>query len=827
MDELLRLLAGWRGVTVEPGTELQWELAGFPAGGLGLLVLLGCAAILFLIVAVYRRDAARLSVRQRCTLGALRALAVFAAVALLLEPNLVAVERQTRPGHTILLLDVSQSMTQPDAFRRSELQALVDGWREVGVASPAGSSRIELAKALLAHGDGELVRKLAARNSAQLYGYATGIESLPLRAAPPAQAAANDPPPAAAAPQLDIAAIVADGRSTDLGAALRSALDRSRGVEVAGVVILGDGRRTAGPQGAEIARLLAQRKVPHTLVLGVGDPSETQAVAMVRLDAPEKVFQKDPFQLQSAITTQGYDAIEVQARLVRIDANGVETEVASQRVALPAGRAEVAVAWPGLTVETAGRFVYRAEVVPPAGETPTAERHARTAPVEVLEERVRVLLLAGGSSHEFQILRNLLIRDKTIDVSCWLQSADPNFPQDGDEGVRIEELPNTREQFDPYDVLILVDPDPLRLPQSFCTLLVQHVVEGGAGLWWVSGEKHSLEAIRPGSPTRELADLLPIEPDVEFIERNVQGLGRAFPREWPLQLAPEGDAGVAAKLSRLVDGKDDNRVLWNRLPGMHFWFQVRRAKPVATVIAEHTNPELVRNGKHMPMVAVQNVGAGRVLWNGSDETYRWRSIRPEAYERFWVRGIRYLFEGRIHAGNSRLVLSVDTDRVELGDAVTLGAIAKTETQQPLVQDGFEVAVERDGTPTEPLVLRPVEGAPGSYELRWRPPQLGNFRVRPMQRGARNAEVGFQVVPARVEREGPVDRAELAAIAAVAGGELLERPADLLAALDRLPSRTVVDTLRTQHPLWDGWFTVAFLVTVLAAEWLLRKRYNLL
>ena len=260
---------------------------------------------------------------------------------------------------------------------------------------------------------------------------------------------------------------------------------------------------------------------------------------------------------------------------------------------------------------------------------------------------------------------------------------------------------------------------------------------------------------------------------------------------------------------------------------MHFWFQVRRAKPVATVIAEHTNPELARGGKNMPMVAVQNVGAGRVLWNGSDETYRWRSIRPHAYERFWVKGIRYLFEGRIQSGNSRLSLTVDADRIDLGEAVTIAAQAKTETLQPLVAERYEVVVERDGVPGETLALTPVEAVPGAYELRWRPTELGNYRIRPAQRVGRAVEVGLQVVPARVERRGPMDRAELAAIAAAPGGELFETPEALLGALDRVPARTVIDTIRTPHALWDGWFTVLFVVAVLAIEWILRKRFNLL
>jgi len=112
-------------------------------------------------------------------------------------------------------------------------------------------------------------------------------------------------------------------------------------------------------------------------------------------------------------------------------------------------------------------------------------------------------------------------------------------------------------------------------------------------------------------------------------------------------------------------------------------------------------------------------------------------------------------------------------------------------------------------------------------LQYRPTQLGSYRIRPLQKIGKPIELGFQVIAAQIERQGPMDRAELAAIAAATGGELLDTPAQLLAALERIPSRTAIDTFRTPHAIWDGWVTIAFILVVLSLEWLLRKRFNLL
>ncbi|MGE3173344.1 MAG: hypothetical protein AB7O97_12020 [Planctomycetota bacterium] len=833
-QDLLRLLASWKGVAVEPGAELQFEFSSFPGGGLGLLVLLGLVLLLAFAGFVYRRDGKTLRPWQRLLLGALRAIALLAAALVLLEPNLVSVKRETRPGTTILLVDTSQSMKQRDAFRREAVQPLATGWRELGVDAPAGATRAELLRALLAHDDGALVRSLGSRNEVQLYGYAAGLEPLPLLAEP--AAAPVDAPNGAAQdatappPRLDLAQLQSDGRHTDLGGALRAAFEKSRNAQIAAVVILGDGRRTAGPQGAEIARMLNQRKVPHTFVLGIGDPSETQTVGIGRFEAPEKVFQKDPFEMRATVEQQGYDPMQVTVQLIRTDESGADSVVRSQQVAVGGGVTETEVSWSDLTSGEAGRFVYRVEVTPPDGEPSLPERHRKSQVVEVLGERTRVLLLAGGSNHEFQILRFLLVRDKTIDVTCWLQSADENFPQDGDEDVRIDALPQELTDFEPYDVAILIDPNPSKLTPAFCDNLRRHVIENGCGLWWVAGEKYSLEAFRAAAVTKPLIELLPVLPDVSYAESVANiGLGLAHTRAFPYELTLEGEDGVAGKVARIAETREQSRELWSRLPGFHLAFPVRDVKPAATIIAEHPSaePRLRRQGRGMPLVVTQFVGAGRVLWSGMDETYRWRSIFEDAYNRFWVKGIRFLFEGRIHAGNSRLKLLISDDKIELGDSLTVVVEARDELLHPLVAQSVELEFECAGAATETVRLPPVEEVPGSFQTQLRPERTGTCRLRAAGFGGKPVEVEFQVVPAQIEREGPVDRAELAAVAAAAGGTLLDTPQQLLAVVQDVPSRSATDTFRTPHAIWDGWATVVVLLSALALEWLLRKRFNLL
>jgi len=831
MQQLLKWLADLKGIQVEPGAELRLELTSFPSGGLALLVLLGIVLALYMIVHAYRRDG-NLSRGQRGTLAAMRGLAVLLALVVVLEPNLVAVKKDRREGHTIILLDLSQSMGHRDAFRHPDVQGLAASWQKVGVDSAAGARRIDLARALLSHEDYQLIKKLNEKNKVLLYGFGSGIDVLPLQATeqtpdpedPKKQDNTTEQARAPPLPDLDDKDVKDPKRKySNLGGAVRAALDRSRNAQVAAVIVLSDGRRNLGAQGSEVARFLAQRKVDHTFIVGVGDPSEAQTVEVTRIEAPEKAFQKDPFKIRGTVVSEGYDQQPLVVRLVQVADTGKSTTVLQSRsIDIGGNTPKIDIEFENLKSDKAGVFTYRVEVEPPTGEPANPERHGKQARVELLDEQTKVLLIAGSPLHEYQILRNLLTRDRTIELSCWLLSADKDFPQDGN--VSLKELPKDRKELDPYDAFIFMDPDSSKLERDWCQMVAQQIQDNGAGLWWVCGEKFTLDAMLATASTQPLVDLLPVMMNEEKANELLK-LGYAFPQPWPYQLTPEGEDFKACRLTEA--SKAENAELWRQLPGWHFAFPVHKPKPAAHVLVDTDHPRLRLTDGPMPLISTQFVGAGRVLCNATDETYRWRSLYEHEYNRFWVKGIRYLFEGRLKAGNSRLRISVSADKVELGEAVKITADVKDDAYQPLIAETYEVQLQRSDQSSETRQLKAVDGVPGQFELMDRPTRTGFFTVMPTTKQQVPVEVSFQVVAAAVEREGPVDLAELEAIARTRNGKLLKLADELHAAIDSVPSRTTIETFRTPHAVWDSWVTIASILTLLTIEWWLRKRWNLL
>src|SRR5262249_6409219 len=199
----------------------------------------------------------------------------------------------------------------------------------------------------------------------------------------------------------------------------------------------------------------------------------------------------------------------------------------------------------------------------------------------------------------------------------------------------------------------------------------------------------------------------------------------------------------------------------------------------------------------------------------------------EAYQRHWVKGLRYLWEGKLAAGNTRFKIRLSGDKVELGEPVRITIDAQDESFRPLVQGSLDLKVRKDNGPAELLKIGAVAEAPGRFELLWQPPAVGFYRLGHAAEIGKDVEGTLQGVPAAIEKEGPVDLQELGAIAQAPGAKLLRTPQELLDAAGKVPSLTATDVFKTPHSIWDSWATIAWVLLWLALEWWFRKRSNLL
>ncbi|HUT37219.1 MAG TPA: vWA domain-containing protein [Planctomycetota bacterium] len=814
-------------------TEFVWTHA--PASWSVFVLLALVAGLVYLVYSLYRREMKTCRPGVKAFLAVVRIAVLLVLVVVFMGPALAISLRRTVEPYVVLLLDESLSMGIQDHYD-AETSAKVAG--AVGLSEETlrerAPSRAELVDALLGKDEGKFLKELRKRGRVRVMTFSDSLkvrEALGLASEP----VAETPEAAALARGEPVPPLVPSGASTDLARAVRESLASLAGSPVAGIVMVTDGQNTGGSDPLAAAELAAHQRVP-LLPVGVGDPRNPQNLRVADVWAPETAFAGDPFQLQARLHAEGMGAAAVTAEFVERKAAGTEEAPAQETVLerkqvtfqgepsapLGAGPAQANVSFRH-TPKVPGQFIYTVRVAPEPNELLKGDNE-RSITVRVVSEQARVLLIAGSPTWDFHPLRTLLIRDKTINVSCWLQSIDPDMQQDGD--TVIEKLPDKPEELFKYDVLLFLDPDPLEFNEAWMEALRKFVGDHAGGLLWQAGPKYTVRFLT-AHRTREVRTLLPVRLG-DFTEADLRLLSETHTRPWPARVTA---AGTDHPL--LVFDKDPqvNAQIWEAMPGIYWSFPSHGVKPGTTTLLEHGDPRLRVKEEWRPLLVASQYGAGRCLYLGFNSTWRWRKLGERYFDQFWVQAVRYLVEGRLMGGKRRGRIETDRDLFTTGSRVPVAATLYTPAFEPLALPTVPLLVRgQPGTPPLEAELRLVPNRPGHYEGAFVVSQLG---INEIEIALRDDPSGKPVLVTkqitvetpRVEFADPrLNRALLADMAERSKGRYFGMDeADQVASA--IPDRreTIIVREKPQN-LWDTTRLLGLLALLLTIEWAVRK-YN--
>ena len=807
-------------------TELRRVPQGWYAVGAIALAVLVC----WTAIGMYRREGRMgASLRLRLVMAGLRCGVLVTLAAILLEPVRVRILRRWIESFTLVLVDTSASMDLVDRYRDSETLGRVQSLMNDGALESA--RRIDVAENIMRAGDKGFLPELAANNSVKLYTFdddAQPVMSLAAegRMGEPEQSpeeSRQEPGRAKAKEPALPEGFEAAGPATNVDKALRQAVETLGTAPIAGVVVLTDGGINAGGTAEEIARYAKERRVPLHLV-GIGDPATPRNVRVTEILAPENALQKDPFAITATFSTEGVEGerLRVELHEQNLSGAGEARVVANRDVLVKPGGAVEAVTF-DRQPEAIGRYAYTVHV-PALPDESIADDNSRQATVNVVDASTRTLVIAGEPSWTYRYLTTLLQRDDTIDVSCWLQSADMTAVRDGD--TIIDHLPSTAEELFAYDVIILLDPEKADLDQEWATLVDQWVTKLGGGLLYSAGRPHTPDFVRDPQ-FKALIDLFPVslDPEADLI---LNQIGH-YQTTASSGLVPPESAGHP--ILRATDNPEADMAAWQRQTEVFWHYPVLREKPVATVLLRHANQRM-RNtyGGHV-LAAVQYAGSGRTGFLGFDGTWRWRRFGQEWFERFWVQTIRFLAEGKLLGGKGRGALLVDKDRPSLGDAVVVSARLLDERYEPLREERIPGWYEVEGDRRE-FSLQANLQRPGWFEGRFVPDRAGRYRISISPPGMTETESGLErdIMVSRPNLEivqPQLHKGRLQLLAEQTNGRYWEvdQAAELAKAI---PDRHETVQIRSRPvTLWDNGAVLGLLVGLLGLEWTLRKWNRLL
>ena len=736
--------------------------AGVPPWFVTLLAAAATAAAYL----AYARTAAPLSAARRATLTALRLATLLLLLLFLLEP--VASAPRPAPAAVVpVLLDDSRSMRLPDGR--------------------SGRRRIDRAAALLRE---EVLPALTGRFDVDLVtfdGLQTGI----------------DPD----APDVDPATVAPVAPASDLPAALRALAGRYAGRTVAGVVLLSDGGDTSG---LDLSRAVDRAAGP-VYAIGVGLDGPLPDREVTNLTVGDAGVAGSVVELGAEVVVRG--GLQ-DAGVVRLFEDGRLLDVRRVRSAGDGVPARVVFrVSPGAAAPT--RYTVEAAAHPAEA---VVENNRRSLLVQPPGRPRRLLMIEGAPGHEHSFLKRAWLADAGFAVDAVVRkgrNADgrDTFYVQGDPGrtaALATGFPHDRAALFRYDALVLANVEGGFFRPAQLQLAAAFVAERGGGLLLLGSTALTGAGLRGSA----LEPLLPLE--LSARGRPVSAAGR-FTNRNRLLLTEEG---ARHPVMQLAPTSAETRERWRAAPTLAGSTPLGAARPGASVLARVGRPE----GGSSPLIAVQRYGRGRSMVFAGEAAWRWKMLLPagsRTYDTFWGQAARWL------AGPApeRLTLSIAPGRAP-GDAAEIGLQVLDAEHRPQTDARPIIEVTTPAGAVRTLDARLADAGMGRYAARLRTAADGVYRVE--------ARAGPDLAPATtwflaggsdVEFTSPWSNGHvLERLAAATGGRLL-----LAGELQALPG-----LLRAAAPapapgvraLWHGAWSFFLVLTLLVAEWSLRRAWGL-
>lgn len=770
----------------------------------------------------------------RICLASLRGGVLLILALLISGPQLVLPNERIEKDWVVVMADRSTSMTIAD------------------VEGPQPTTRdAQLRTMLDAHAG--LFSDLAARRNVLFTGF--DLQSFDLQVTPAT---------ATAPLAVDIGAPT--GTRTLISQSIEQALGRLAARPVAAFILFSDGASPDQPTRT-LLRQLEARRIP-VFTVPLGNPDSPADLALTRVDAPPAAFIGDKIPIAVEIdlllpalkvnpslapdAPQTVRSIEAQVQVI----DTADGSIVAERTIPVSADARTARTILQVSRPLPGTARYKVQVLGPVADL-SAANNAQEVTIDISDRPIRVLYFDGYPRWEYRYLKNILVREQSIRSVAMILDPQRRFIQDGSEV--LDALPRTQEDWNRFDVIIMGDV----LPSVFTTEQLEQiknvVAMRGSGLLWIGGSGPT-----PGAwLSTPLADLLP------FVLSATQTSERTVPA-WlsPILIKPTALAQQYGVLELSANPAEpwpaellDSDLGW---PLMRWAqrFSPDMLKPTAQVLATASPVSSASSTADAPpadpLVMAMRYGAGRVVYVGTDETWRYRYCRGEVLsERFWIPLVRLLARESLGRTGKPALLVASPQQVRVGQDVQITANVldqrllqgrptslratvqrlpptSLDTPAPFTPPPVGLTLART-SPDQQSAQVKDDGATAAFTSSWTASAPGQYTVELAEdfssasSDAREEPIQarFDVIAPDDELRSPqTDHPALASLAAATGGQMLT--GERLAELNTLIPNREVRLLAAPdiETLWDKPIVWALIIFMLIIEWVWRRLLKL-
>jgi hypothetical protein len=702
------------------------------------------------------------------------------------------------------MTDDSASARVVDQYEDPKAKVAAEALSRASGKSEAPADRLSVGEGVLLKDDAALLKALEQQHKVKLYLVSNAARPL----------AEVDKPEDLKKAIIALKGVEPSGDQTRLGDGLRQVLTELRGVPPTAILLLSDGQTTDGEPLAKAAELAKQKGVP-IFAVGLGDPQPAKDLELTDMLVDEVVFVDDLVRFEAKLLSRGFAGQNVTVKLRKKTAGATRPEdIETITVTAPPDGQAKRIEIVHKPKET-GEITFTMEVEQKPREI-QADNNAMSRVVNVRKEKLKVLLVDGEPRYEYRYLKSFLERDRTIDLKVVLLSSDPEYAEQ--DPFALPGFPTLKDGPDglfSYDAIILGDADPGFLNAAQMKNLVEFVIQKGGGLMFVAGENFN-----PLSYKRTALE--PLLPILINEARNPSSSGAILPAFRPV-LTPEG---ITHPIFRFGADVPASRRIWENLPELNWYLEAPKKQPAAFVLATHPTARGA-DGQGLPIMLYQFNGQGKVMFSAVDDTWRWRFRVGDngPFGRFWIQTIRFLARSKM-LGQKQAEVTTDRKKYTRNQTITVQVRFPNPAIAPAT-GGVNVEVSKKGQGPRKVALRASAGTKNVFEGML--PQLseGEYDVRllppPVLTGTLPT-TSFRVDPPAGELERvQMNEPELRRVAEMTQGKFYTAET-VGTLLDDLPSpqKVPLDT-DPPIPIWNAWPLLVLFLSVAAAEWILRKR----
>src|SRR5439155_15696428 len=159
-----------------------------------------------------------------------------------------------------------------------------------------------------------------------------------------------------------------------------------------------------------------------------------------------------------------------------------------------------------------GEFDLTASIDPRADET-VRDNNVRAQRLRIIDAKIKILLVDQSPRWEFRYLQAMLLRDRRVDLKCFLVEGDPGISRDT-TAPYLAQFPSRKDDLFQYDLVIFGDVDPKSISSAQLENISELVSRFGGALVMVAGKRFAPQAYK----VSVLERLLPVEFDRSTME---------------------------------------------------------------------------------------------------------------------------------------------------------------------------------------------------------------------------------------------------------------------------------------------------------------------